>query len=294
MRFQYYDNLRIFNLAAEQNSFSAAAAALNMTKGAVSYQIKTLEAELGFALFYRHPNGISLTAKGKELLTTVHSAFMEVERKISQLSDVEMRTLTIGVTSYFASRLLSPILMKFMVLYPDIQLRLQTMVDLNKLDGQGVDLAIRWGCGDWQDMSIEPLITYPAFPTGNRFAFDLVQTVGIKDALSKLTLLRDRDDSDAWSHWQKIAKLDLILSASEMLIIPDPNVRVQAVIDGQGIALNDALIQDELDNERLFRLSEKALDNYGYFLAFQPGAYSNPDVEAFATWLKSELHLGIH
>ena len=79
-----------------------------------------------------------------------------------------------------------------------------------------------------------------------------------------------------------------------MLIIPDPNVRVQAVIDGQGIALNDALIQDELDNERLFRLSDKALDNYGYFLAFQPGAYSNPDVEAFATWLKIELHLGIH
>ena len=294
MRFQYYDNLRIFNLAAEQNSFSAAAAALNMTKGAVSYQIKTLEAELGFALFYRHPNGISLTAKGKELLATVHSAFMEVERKISKLSDVNMRTLTIGVTSYFASRCLSPILMKFMVSYPDIQLRLQTMIDLNKLDGQGVDLAIRWGCGDWRDMSIEPLIPCPTFPTGNRFAYDLVQNIGIKKALSQLTLLRDRDDSDAWSHWHKIAKLDFIPSDSEMLIIPDPNVRVQAVIDGQGIALNDALIQDELDNERLFRLSDKALDNYGYFLAFQPGAYSNPDVEAFATWLKSELHLGVH
>jgi DNA-binding transcriptional LysR family regulator len=149
-------------------------------------------------------------------------------------------------------------------------------------------------CGDWRDMSIEPLISCPAFPTGNRFAYDLVQNIGIKKALSQLTLLRDRDDSNAWSHWHKIAKLDFIPSNSEMLIIPDPNVRVQAVIDGQGSALNDALIQDELDNERLFRLSDKALDNYGYFLAFQPGAYSNPDVEAFATWLKSELHLGVH
>ena len=103
-----------------------------------------------------------------------------------------------------------------------------------------------------------------------------------------------RGNSNAWSHWHRIAKLDFIPSGSEMLIIPDPNVRVQAVIDGQGIALNDALIQDELDNERLFRLSDKTLDNYGYFLAFETGAYSNPDVEAFATRLKSELHLGIH
>lgn len=232
---------------------------------------------------YRHPNGISLTAKGKELLATVQSAFMEVERKISKLSDVNMRTLTIGVTTYFASRCFSPILMKFMASNPDIQLRLQTMIDLDKLNEQGVNLAIRWGCGDWRDMSIELLLPCPAFPTGNRFAYDLVKNIGIKRALSQLTLLRDRDDSNAWSHWHKIAKLDFIPTDSEILIIPDPNVRVQAVIDGQGIALNDALIQDELDNERLFRLSDKALDNYGYFLAFEPKAYSNPDVDAFAT-----------
>lgn len=289
MRFQYYDNLRIFNLAAQQNSFSATATALNMTKGAVSYQIKTLEAELGFALFYRHPNGISLTAKGKELLATVHSAFEEVERKINTLSDGNLRTLTIGVTTYFASRCLSPLLMKFMVAYPDIQLRIQTMIDLSNLAGQGVDLSIRWGSGDWDDMTIEPLIKCPPFPTGNRLAYDLVRKIGIEKALSQLTLLRDRDDSNAWSHWHKTAKLAFTPSAMEMLIIPDPNVRVQAVIDGQGIALNDTFIQNEIDDRRLFRLSDTALDHYGYFLAYQPGAYSNPDVEAFATWLKGEL-----
>jgi DNA-binding transcriptional LysR family regulator len=289
MRFQYYDNLRIFNLAAQQGSFSAAANELNMTKGAVSYQIKGLEAELGFALFHRHPNGISLTAKGKELLATVHAAFEDVERKIANLSASNMRALTIGVTTYFASRCLSPLLMKFLVAYPDIQLRIQTMIDLDNLHGQGIDLAIRWGAGDWTDMSIDPLIACPAFPTGNRAAYDRVKKLGLEEALSSFTLLRDREDSNAWSQWHEAAGLNFTPSAMELLIIPDPNVRVQAVIDGQGIALNDTLIQNEIDNQRLFRLSESALENYGYFLAYQPGAFSNPDVEAFALWLKSEL-----
>ncbi len=47
------------------------------------------------------------------------------------------------------------------------------------------------------------------------------------------------------------------------------NIRMQAVVDDQGNALNDALVQGELDNERLFRFCDKALDNDGYFLAFQ-------------------------
>ncbi|MBS9717317.1 hypothetical protein ACFFUT_05270 [Pseudohalocynthiibacter aestuariivivens] len=34
----------------------------------------------------------------------------------------------------------------------------------------------------------------------------------------------------------------------DTLIIPDPNVRVQAVVDGQGIALNDAMVVRELED----------------------------------------------
>ena len=53
MRFRSFDSLNIFRTVAERMSFTAAAEALNMSKGAVSYQIAKLEEELGLRLFER-------------------------------------------------------------------------------------------------------------------------------------------------------------------------------------------------------------------------------------------------
>ena len=72
----------------------------------------------------------------------------------------------------------------------------------------------------------------------------------------------------------------------DTLIIPDPNDRVQAVIDGQGIALMDSLIQRELDEKLLFRLSEQELSEYGYFIACPRPNVSAKSIEAFVEWLK--------
>ena len=71
-------------------------------------------------------------------------------------------------------------------------------------------------------------------------------------------------------------------------MIPDPNVRVQAVIDGQGVALNDALVQEEMAAGRLYRISPVELSNYGYFLAYPKGALNIPGLKAFRDWIVGE------
>ena len=284
MRFQHYDSLRIFAVVAGHGSFAAAADALNLTKGAVSHQIRGLEQTLGFALFTRLPRGIALTPKGQDLWTTLQVAFDSVESRIADLSEAPERPITIGVTTYFASRWLSPRLMLFMKSHPLIRLRIQPMVDLSELEAEGIDLAIRWGKGDWRDVTIRPLFPCPAFATGAPEALDLVREAGIGAALGQLTLLADRSGSRAWEDWHRAAGLRFS-SRTDVLTIADPNVRVQAVIDGQGIALNDALVAAELADGRLSRLTAHELPEYGYFLAYHPGARGNPDVVAFADWL---------
>jgi len=285
MRFRHFDNLRVFNIVAQHGSFASAADELHLTKGAVSHQVRQLEVELGFAVFDRLPRGISLTSKGRELLATTNSAFGHLEQKISELRQEQTRALTIGVTTYFASRWLSPRLMEFMRTHPDIRLRIQPMVDLENLKREGIDLAIRWGNGNWNDVSIENLFACPAWPCGDAHALNQVRELGLEAAFEKFTLLRDREDSIAWSNWFKVAGLNY-MGRSDTLIIPDPNVRVQAVVDGQGVALNDELVQAEIQAGRLYRLSDAQLSDYGYYLAYTPDAMQNPDVEAFADWLK--------
>ncbi len=276
MQFRSFDHLRIFNAAARHLSFTAAADELNLTKGAVSYQIGRLEDDLGFAVFDRSNRGIALTTRGEQLWASSRPAYEALEQEIDRLRQDQSQHINIGLSTYFASRWLSPRLMSFITVHPEISLRLQPLVDLIDLRGSGIDMAIRWGRGDWKDLEIEPLFRCPAFLTA---APDLA-----RQAFETLRLLQDRDGSSAWQDWHEAANLPYTPRDDE-LVIPDPNVRVQAVIDGQGVALNDALIQDEISSGKLIKASKVELSNYGYFLAYRPSAMNAPALKTFRDWI---------
>jgi len=284
MRFRSYDGLRFFHAAARHLSFSKAAIELNLTKGAISYQIGRLEQDLGFSLFIRKHRALALTEKGRRLWHVSEVALRDLEREIDFLQDAVPGRITVGMSTYFASRWLSPRLMTFTADHPKIGLRLQPLVDVVDLQAHGIDMAIRWGRGDGADTEIEPLFVCPAFPTAGSSIAGRVADRGLDEVFPKLTLLHDRDDSDAWQDWHEAAGRSYRSTRND-LVIPDPNVRVQSVIDGQGVALNDALVAAELADGRLHRLSPVELENYGYYLAYPKGALGNPTLKFFYDWL---------
>ena len=287
MRFRSFDSLRVFNVVARLGSFTAAARELHLTKGAVSYQVSRLERELGFALFSREHRRVALTPRGRQLWHCSRAALGEVEREIARLREAGAGRITIAMSTYFASRWLSPRLARFMQREPRIRLRVQPLVDLHDLASEQVDMAIRWGKGEWTDLTLEPLLPAPAFPAASGRLARRVRKLGVATALRQLTLLHDRDDSVAWLDWHDAAGLPFE-PREDALTIPDPNVRVQAVIDGQGIALQDALVADELGSGLLEAVSEVSLDQYGYFLAYPRDALEDPCLAAFREWLLEE------
>ncbi|MEM9969445.1 MAG: LysR substrate-binding domain-containing protein, partial [Pseudomonadota bacterium] len=192
--------------------------------------------------------------------------------------------LTVGVSTYCAARWLSPRLMTFMQSHPDVQLRIQPMIEFSEAEMQGVDLAIRWGTGKWSDGTVTSFMPIPPFPVGNADAAKQVKRLGIREAITDLTLLRDREDSNAWSEWLDRASLPP-QARQDVLIVPDPNVRVQAVINGQGVALMDDLVGDELLGGKLHRLSDIALPDYGYFIVRPDRATASEPAAVFCDWL---------
>lgn len=286
-RFQRHDTLRLFLEIARYPSLSAAAEALNMTKGAVSYQIKVLEDELQTTLFHRLPRGITLTKQGLTLRDACRPEFDALEARLRDFSETRDRELTVGLSSYFAARWLSPRLMGFMEQFPDVRLRLQPMTRIFDLEDQGVDIAIRWGNGQWVDAVVEPFLKVPAWPVGNKAALTKVEHMGMDAAFAEFVLLRDHDDSNAWSDWKNVSGLDTRMR-QETLIVPDPNVRVQAVINGQGIALMDDLIGQEMQDGHLVRLSQQELSDYGYFLVVPLREPRGPAMRDFRGWIQGE------
>src|SRR5580704_6032477 len=67
--------LRSFDAAARHQNFTRAADELCVTQGAVSHQVKALEAELGLKLFSRARQGLAITEAGRDYLAVVQDAF---------------------------------------------------------------------------------------------------------------------------------------------------------------------------------------------------------------------------
>lgn len=288
MNFRSYDALRVFNVVAHHLSISSAANELNLSKGAVSYQIKRLESDLGFEVFTRHPNGISLTEKGKRLWPVLQTAFSHLDKEIRLLREESNEHITIGLSTYFAARWLSPRLMNFIVAHPKISLRLQPMLDLSDLRTSPIDMAIRWGKGAWSDWYTEQLFRCPAKATAGKTVAGSILNLGLEQGLAEQTLLHDCDGSRAWYDWHQAAGLSY-REKQDSLVIPDPNVRVQAVIDGQGIALNDILVAAELSTQQLFQISSVELSDYGYYLSYRKEALDSPALSAFRDWIMAEV-----
>jgi DNA-binding transcriptional LysR family regulator len=286
MTFRSFDALKVFDTVARRMSFTRAAEELHVTKGAISYQIRNLEDQLGFKLFHRKPGNLSLTRQGLRLWHISEAALEKIEREISEMKASSNENITVGMTTYFASRWLSPRLMHFTSRFPDIGLRLQPTLGAQNLQNQDMDMMIRWGTGDWQDGIVEKLLHCPAFPTAGR-KFKISPIGGLTQNMSSAILLHDDRESDAWQKWFQAAGIDYPENPGE-LVIPDPNVRVQAVIDGQGLALNDRLIEAEIAANKLVRVSSIELDDYGYFLTYLPNALQNRSLKLFRDWILDE------
>lgn len=288
--FRSYDSLRLFVIVSRHQSFTAAGEELNLTKGAVSYQIKQLEKECGFKLFDRLHNRIELTEKGRKLLPLVQSAFRDIEEEIGRLRNQESPSIVIGASTYFASRWLAPRLMTFIAEHPYVRLRIQPVVGLGDLQAEQLDMMIRWGAGGWTDGVVEHLFQAPAIATAGGATYQAIQQFGLEEVLPTLTLLHDREGSTAWEEWFD-ASGHPFRPKEDPLVIPDPNVRVEAVISGHGIALNDWLIQGEIEHGRLFQISPITLESYGYHLVYNDRALANPALKAFQNWILEEQAL---
>ncbi len=143
--------LRAFEAAARTSSFSAAALELRLTAGAISYQIRALEAHLGFALFERLPRGVKLTPMGVAYLPPVRKAFEQLaDSTVGLFGGSERGEISIHAPVSLASLWLAPRLPAFGRAHPGIDVRLSSVIWDHPAPAENTDLEIRYGAGQWR------------------------------------------------------------------------------------------------------------------------------------------------
>ena len=286
MRFRSYDALKIFDAVARTLSMTKAADEVHQSKGSISYQINKLEAELGFRLFERAHAKLGLTEEGRRLWHVSQTALSQIDREIEDLRGTVSGAVTVGALTYFSSRWLSPRLTRFFEANPGISLRIEPINSVDMMRSVKVDMAILWGIDGWEGHKSELLLSLPAVPTASRAVAEQVRQLGLAEAVRQLPLLGDSSGDSGWRAWHAAAGLPYAPSRSS-LTIPDSNSRVQAVVDGQGIALWDDLVAPEIDDGTLVRLSDVGVKDAGYRILFTERPMSQ-SAEAFLDWLRAE------
>jgi DNA-binding transcriptional LysR family regulator len=156
-------DLRVFQSVARTGSMNRAALELNTVQSNVTARIKSLETEVGFALFARTNRGVTLTAAGRRLLpfATRATRLLDDARRAVADEGAPCGALIVGSLDTTAALHLSPILAAYVAAYPAVDLSLRTgttreMVE-QVLDRQ-LDGAYVCGPANHPDLLVEPFV----------------------------------------------------------------------------------------------------------------------------------------
>jgi LysR family transcriptional regulator, cell division regulator len=154
-------DLRVFQAVADTGSMNKAALALNTVQSNVTARIKSLEDEIGLALFERTNRGVTLTAAGRRLLpyATRAARLLDDARRAVADEGTPSGALAIGSLETTAALRLSPVLAEFVATYPAVDLSLKTGTSCELVDGvldRSLEGAFVCGPVDHPDLLAEP------------------------------------------------------------------------------------------------------------------------------------------
>ncbi len=285
--------LRAFEAAARWMSLGRAAEELHVTHGAVSHQIKFLQAHVGVQLVQRQGRGIALTPAGQRLAPKLSEALQSLARCIEEVRPAHaQRRLRVSVLPSFASKWLLPRMSGFMTAHPNIELALDTSLDLVHPGRDGVDLALRYGLGAWPGLHAQKLSDEAMLPVCSPH-YRAGELPDSADAVLDCTLLSD-NSTVTWHDWQQAAAL--ATAAPRATVKPsmrftDAALMVQAAVGAQGVALaRSLLVRDDILAGRLVRLPGPVLPAaFSYYLVSDARRALSSSAKQFAAWIVLEL-----
>jgi len=131
---------------AHRGSFRGAALDLEISTTALSNAVGKLERQLGVRLFNRTTRSVSLTDAGRDFVAQVGPALQDIHDAMNAArSQQETPSGALRINSFAtaAREILSPLILKFLTLYPQVHIDLVTEGRLVDVVADGFDFGIR-------------------------------------------------------------------------------------------------------------------------------------------------------
>lgn len=188
------NTLRAFEAAARHLSFKMAASELGVTAGAISQQVKKLEASLGVALFRRLPHGLLLTLEGETYLPRISKVFEDLTEATEAIApDMNGKKFNVGICSRAQALLPSSWPNHCKSLKPYVRDSIQT-TDVGLVKNNEIDCLIRLGGGPYGDLA---LVRIPGSSgaDGRSEELHFICKPGLADCRQSRAILQDLKDN---------------------------------------------------------------------------------------------------
>jgi LysR family transcriptional regulator, glycine cleavage system transcriptional activator len=283
------NSLKAFEAAARHESFTRAAEELCVTQGAVSQQVKALEATLGIKLFNRERQRLIITESGRDYLTVVRDALDRIAVGTERLLQRQNSgVLTVSTSPDFAAKWLVHRLGHFAEAHADIDLRVSATLHHVDFAREEVDLAVRHGDGNWPGLDPVQLSAEQLFAVCSPKLLSGRRKLSQPADLLKLPLIQ-LDNRDDWKKWLRAVGVE-DAEVTHGPVLNRVSMVIDAAINGQGVALaRTTLAAWDLINGRLVRPFPDSLPLSRTYWIICPKATSNlPKIATFRNWLLAE------
>ncbi len=278
------NGLYAFEAFARRGRMTFAADELCVTHGAVSRQIRQLEARLDVALVEGPKNRLALTEVGLALAEQLTTAFRIVEAALPAPADPSRHHLHVSCLGTLAMKWLIPRLPSFHAAHPTVQVRITESYLPCDFRKDAVDLAIRTSASEYSGDSTAFLEQFH----GPVLAPHLLEKHrDVKDVLAALPRLHAQSYPQSWEEW---------LGNFGIRLDPSPHKRsfehntymIEAAVAGLGAAVCPwAFVMSDIEQGRLAAPFGFVATNTRYVVQ-QPMGRRNPAALQFRDWLLEE------
>jgi len=287
--------IRAFEAAARHLSITVAADELNVTPGAVSRQIRSLEETMGIQLLHRGHRQITLTRAGEDYyraVTKAIDALREATRRLTK--QAKRKQLKIRAYTTFAMRWLIPRLSSFHAANPGIEVLLTASLDPVDFRKEDIDGAIRLGDGKWSGTNVYRLVPNVLVPVCSPKLLAGNARVRKPADLQHQTLLHSIARPDDWRQWLEAVGVEALVDSRGGMTYQSSAMAYAAAVEGKGFAIAQRfLVADDLESGKLAAPFRQTVDmgDYTYYLLTPADRKESPSMATFRQWLLEQFRL---
>jgi LysR family glycine cleavage system transcriptional activator len=284
--------LKAFEASARHLSFTKAAEELFVTQAAISHQIKSLEDKTGVQLFKRYNRSLKLTTDGQVYLLSIMESLDQLEKASRQLSNRNSKNmLKISLLPSFATKWMAKRIWMFQDKFPEIEVSISAFEWLADFKKEDIDIAIRYGRGNWHDVYCELLFEERVFPICSRSVYRTLKKNPHPSILLERKLVHDDFSSEDWAMWFNKANITLDAPIKGTRF-SHTVMMLESIENGNGFALGRTpLVIDDLKRKILYAPFNISIPSeYAYYFVCPKGSENSAKVQEFKKWIFKEAN----